>query len=81
MSGVLKNSLKQCRLNYGLTQEELARRLGICRQTIMAIESGRRAPSITLTLRLAGELSTNVEELFWLATSKPADRFAADYLD
>ncbi len=68
MSCLLKNNLRRYRLKRGLTQEELARRLGICRQTIIAIESGRQAPSIILALSLARELSTNVEELFWLAT-------------
>lgn len=70
MPVILKNSLKQRRRKCGLTQEALARRMGVCRQTIIAIEQGKRAPSVTLALRLAYELSANMEELFWLAATK-----------
>ncbi|MFZ5785631.1 MAG: helix-turn-helix transcriptional regulator [Acidobacteriota bacterium] len=49
-----------------LSQAELAARVGVSRQTIVAIERGNYNPSVELALRLAGELGTTVEELFTL---------------
>lgn len=75
---VLKNNLKQHRRNRGLTQAELGQRMGVCRQTIIAIEQGNRAPSVTLALHLADELSAKMEELFWLAAAKKPGRSPVD---
>ena len=47
-----------------MTQQELAERVGVTRQTIISIERGRYKPSIELALRLAREFSVRVEELF-----------------
>ena len=47
-----------------LSQDELAREVGVSRQTINAIECGRWSPSLAVALRLARRLDTSVEELF-----------------
>lgn len=50
----------------GLTQQELADRLGVTRQTILSIEKGRFTPSVALALGLAEILGVRVEDLFRL---------------
>jgi DNA-binding XRE family transcriptional regulator len=64
----LRNHLKQHRARLDLTQEELAERVGVRRQTILAIEKGHYAPSAVLALLLARELGMNVNDLFELET-------------
>lgn len=48
----------------GLTQAELSLRVGVSRQTIVAVEKGDYAPSVYLALRIARELGRTVEQLF-----------------
>jgi putative transcriptional regulator len=62
----LVNHLKQHRARMDLTQEELAERVGVRRQTILAIEKGHYVPSTLLALLLAAELGMSVDELFKL---------------
>jgi len=47
-----------------MTQEELARRVGCTRQTIIALEQGRYVPSVTLAFRIARTFGVPVEEVF-----------------
>jgi len=54
-----------------LSQAELAERVGVSRQTIVAIERGNYNPSVELALRLARVLGTTVEELFVLEEGTP----------
>ena len=49
-----------------MSQAELAARVGVSRQTVVAIEKGNYNPSVELALRLAGVLGATVEELFTL---------------
>lgn len=58
------NHVRTVRRARELTQAELADRVGVSRQTIVAIESGGYAPSVYLALALGDVLSTSVEELF-----------------
>jgi molybdate-binding protein/DNA-binding XRE family transcriptional regulator len=53
-----------------LTQQELAERVGISRQALLAIESGKAVPSVAIAIRLARELGVSVEALF--AEAEPA---------
>ena len=62
----LRNHLKQHRARLDLTQEELAERVGVRRQTILAIERCHYAPSALLALLIARELGMSVDELFEL---------------
>lgn len=60
----IASSLSTYRQEAGLTQAELAARVGVTRQTIIAIERGSYAPSVRLALALAREFSCSVENLF-----------------
>ena len=59
------NNLKLARVAADLTQEELAQRVGVTRQTIGLIEAGKYNPSLKLCLLLAKETRTPLNELFW----------------
>ncbi len=61
-----KNSVEKERLQAGLTQVELAEKVGVTRQTIIAIEKGDYTPSVALALRLAKVFKISVEDLFTL---------------
>lgn len=62
----LGNRLKELRARHDLTQEALAEKVGVSRQSIISIEKGRYSPSVTLALRLARVLQVPVGEAFWL---------------
>jgi len=62
----LNNHIKQHRARLDLTQEDLADRVGVRRQTILAIEKGHFIPSALLAFRIARELGMKVDELFEL---------------
>lgn len=64
---VLMNNLKAKRFNKNqITQEELAKKVDVTRQTIQAIESGKFNPSTKLALVLALFFECQVEEIFYL---------------
>lgn len=65
----LATNLKHVRTRQGLSQQELARRVGVTRQTIGGIEGGRYSPSTAVALKLARALGCRVEDLFFLAES------------
>jgi putative transcriptional regulator len=60
----MKNSVKVHRARQNMTQEQLAEKLGVSRQTVIAIESGRYLPSLGLAFRLAAVFGVKIEELF-----------------
>jgi putative transcriptional regulator len=62
----LANRLHVARAERRLSQTELARAVGVSRQTISSIETGQYGPSALLALRLAAVLGVSVENLFWL---------------
>lgn len=62
----LNNRLKELRARFDLTQEELAQRVGVTRQTIIAIEGKRYNPSTLLALKIAEVFDLPLEEVFWL---------------
>ncbi|MBM4183427.1 MAG: helix-turn-helix domain-containing protein [Gemmatimonadetes bacterium] len=64
--GRLDNRVREARERVGVSQSELARRLGVSRQALVAIEAGRQVPSTVLGLRIARALRTSVEEVFLL---------------
>ena len=57
--------LKAARAAKDLTQEELARRVGVSRQTILAIEKGEYNPTLRLCLDICRVLDKTLDELFW----------------
>ena len=62
----LSNGLKEKRAELGLTQAELAERVGVTRKTINTVENGIFTPSALLAIKLAEALSVPVEKLFWI---------------
>lgn len=63
---VLRNRLRELRARHHFTQVELAKIVGVTRQTIGFIEKGEFSPSVTLALKLARALECDINELFWL---------------
>jgi putative transcriptional regulator len=61
----MQNRVRELRLERRLTQEELATRMGVSRQTINSIEVGRYTPSLPLALGLARYFTTTIEEMFY----------------
>jgi len=66
----MKNCLKVLRAEHNLTQEELAQRVGVSRQAINAIETGKYDPSLPLAIKLAKLFGKPVEEIFSLEEVK-----------
>ena len=64
MEEIVKNTVNKYRVGVGLTQEELAHKVGVTRQTIIAIERGNYTPSVLLSLKLAAVFTVSVESLF-----------------
>jgi len=60
----VKNVVKELRSSRGLSQTTLATSVGVSRQTINSIESGRYLPSLPLAIALARFFGTTVEEVF-----------------
>lgn len=60
----LKNRLEEIRKQRGITQEELADRLEVSRQTISSLENGRYNPSIILAFKIAHLFNLSIEEIF-----------------
>ena len=60
----MENQIRLLRQERGLSQEALARRCGVSRQTINAIENNKYDPTLALAFKLAQELGTTVDELF-----------------
>ncbi len=65
MSGpALKNSIRKIRFDRSMTQEELALRTGVSRQTIMSIERGQTNPSVLLAYKISAALEEDVTTVF-----------------
>ncbi len=60
----MENMIRSKRKEQGISQEELAKRCGVSRQTINAIENNRYDPTLSLAFHLARELGLTVDELF-----------------
>lgn len=61
----MENQIRALRKERGISQEDLARRCGVSRQTINAIENNKYDPTLSLAVRLARELETTVDGLFF----------------
>ena len=66
MNGKVNNRIKEYRLRRQLSQEELAKAVGVSRQSINSIERGRYIPSLPLALRFAQLFGCPTDELFEL---------------
>ena len=62
----MKNKLPEYRKKHGYSQDKLAEKLGVSRQTIISIEKGKYNPSLPLAMIMAELFETNVESIFLL---------------
>lgn len=60
----ITNRLRELRAKYRMSQEELARRVGVTRQTIIAIENGKYLPSLKLAFKIARVFGMKIEDIF-----------------
>lgn len=60
----MKNRIEQIRKEKGIRQEEFARLMGVSRQTISSLETGRYNPSIFLAYKIAKYFNMTIEEVF-----------------
>ena len=61
----IKNNVRRLRFENGqITQQQLADKVGVTRQTIIAIEAGKYAPSLPLAFRIARTFGVSVEQVF-----------------
>ncbi|MHC4654282.1 MAG: helix-turn-helix transcriptional regulator [Planctomycetota bacterium] len=64
-SNKLSNQIRRLRFENGeMTQQQLANRVGVTRQTIIAIESGKYAPSLPLAFKIARTFGKPIEDIF-----------------
>ncbi|WP_026674035.1 helix-turn-helix transcriptional regulator [Alkalihalobacterium bogoriense] len=66
----MKNQVKITRIQIGMTQEQLAKKVGVTRQTIGLIEKGEYNPSLQLCIAIAKQLHKTLDDLFWEGESK-----------
>lgn len=65
------NSIRALRFSAGeMTQADLAERIGVTRQTVIAIEQGRYSPSLEMAFRIAEALGASLEDVFHYPTTK-----------
>lgn len=60
----MKNKIKELRLKINITQEELAQKAGVRRETIVFLEQGKYNPSLKLAYDIAKALKTSIDKLF-----------------
>ena len=60
----MRTRIKELRARYDLTQEELAKRVGVRRETILFLEKGKYNPSLKLAHDIAKVLKSKIEEVF-----------------
>jgi putative transcriptional regulator len=71
-SEYLTNNIRKLRFEHGqMTQQELADKVGVTRQTIIATESGRYAPSLPLAFKIAQTFGVPIEQVFQYNNEKP----------
>jgi putative transcriptional regulator len=60
----IRTRIKELRARYNLTQDELADKVGVTRQTLLYLEKGKYNPSLMLAHKVAEALSSSIEEVF-----------------
>ncbi len=66
----MKNRIEEIRRTRGIRQEEFAKAMGVSRQTISSLETGRYNPSIFLAYKIAHYFSMTIEEVFLFEESE-----------
>ena len=64
LSNIMRNIIKEKRVEAELTQEELAKKVGVRRETIVLLEQGRYNPSLQLAMNISNVFNVTIEELF-----------------
>lgn len=72
----MRTRIKELRARYDMTQEDLARKVGVRRETILYLEKGKYNPSLILAHEIAVALKTTVDELFIFDDDKDANSTA-----
>jgi len=68
----ISNQIRRLRFDHGeMTQQQLADQVGVTRQTIIAMEAGKYAPSLPLAFRIARAFNTSVENVFQYPDGPP----------
>ncbi|MCP3032311.1 helix-turn-helix transcriptional regulator [Halobacillus sp. A1] len=62
----MKNNVKIARIQVDLTQQQLAEKIGVTRQTISLIEKGKYNPTLKLCLSICDVVQKSLDELFWV---------------
>ena len=70
---IVKTRIKELRARHNLTQEQLAEKIGVRRETILFIESGKYNPSLKLAFKIAKELESKVDEIFFYEDDELSD--------
>lgn len=60
----MKNRMKELRERDGITQEQLSKKVGVSRQSIVAIETGKYNPSLELAFKIAKQFHCSIEDVF-----------------
>lgn len=64
-ASLISNTIRRLRFEHGeMTQQELASKVGVTRQTVIALEAGKYSPSLELAFRIARVFGATVEEVF-----------------
>jgi putative transcriptional regulator len=61
---IINTRIKELRARYNLTQDELADKVGVTRQTMLYLEKGKYNPSLVLAYKVAKALNSTIEEVF-----------------
>jgi len=77
---IIRNGLQEIRKRRGISAADLARRVGVSRQTIYAIEDGAFIPNTTVSLQLSRALDVTVEEIFSISEEQAPGPMSADLL-
>ncbi|CEE01212.1 MULTISPECIES: helix-turn-helix transcriptional regulator [Bacillaceae] len=70
----MKNNLKVARVQVNLTQQQLAEKVGVTRQTISLIEKGKYNPTLKLCLEICYAVNKTLDEIFWI--ERESDKIA-----
>lgn len=70
MAEYVRNNVNEFRMKIGMTQETLAEKVGVSRQTVIAIEKGNYSPSVLLALKISKLFKASVEDVFSISYEK-----------
>jgi putative transcriptional regulator len=69
-----KTRIKELRARYDMTQDDLARQVGVRRETILYLEKGKYNPSLLLAHQIAQALKTTIDDLFIFEDTKSSEK-------